>query len=174
MISTSYCRYMARYNRWMNEKLYSCAAKLDDDMRRRNMGAFFKSIHGTFNHLLVGDRLWLSRFDGEPHGVISLDEELYHDFDELTLQRKHTDDRADRMVTALTPARISSTITFRRLSGNKDEVEIAMDLCLMQFFNHQTHHRGQVTALLMQCGINPGVTDLPWMPKDFASPVFTI
>lgn len=172
MITTDYCRYFARYNRWQNERLYAAAAALPDGTRKRNMGAFFKSIHGTLNHLLVGDRLWLTRFDGEPSGVTALDQELYSDFDELRRQRGFTDDRIDRLVAALTAERIEGQLHFRRLSGGGGEMTLPTALCLMQMFNHQTHHRGQVTTLLMQCGVDPGVTDLPMLPAEFASPVF--
>ena len=62
MIAPAYCQLMARYNRWMNERLYALCAGLDDDERKRDRGAFFGSIHGTLNHLLWGDRMWLGRF----------------------------------------------------------------------------------------------------------------
>lgn len=175
MIDTAYCKHMARYNRWQNQSIYAACEKLTDDTRKRNMGAFFKSIHNTLNHLMLADRLWLSRFDGEPAGEIhSLDQVLYTDFDELKKQRGFTDDRADRFIATLTQARIDATLTFRRVGGNKDEASMPMHLCLMHYFSHGTHHRGQVTTLLMQCGVDPGVTDLPWLPNDFASPVFGI
>ncbi|TAG77798.1 MAG: DUF664 domain-containing protein [Burkholderiales bacterium] len=173
MITTAYCQHMARYNRWQNQSVYAACEKLTDDTRKRNMGAFFKSIHNTLNHLMVADRLWLSRFDGEPAGdIYSLDQVLYTDFEELKKQRGFTDDRADRYIATLTQARIDSALTFRRVGGNKDEVSMPMHICLMHYFSHGTHHRGQVTTLLMQCGVDPGVTDLPWLPKDFASPIF--
>ncbi|MBL8310853.1 MAG: damage-inducible protein DinB [Burkholderiales bacterium] len=172
MITPDYCRYFARYNRWQNESLYAAAAKLPDGTRKRNMGAFFKSIHGTLNHLLVADRLWLSRLDGEPHGVTALDLELYSDFDELRAQRAFADDRLDRYVATLTPARLASELTWRRMSDGGTEVTSRIEGILPHVFNHQTHHRGQVTPLLMQCGVDPGVTDLPRLPPDFVSPVF--
>jgi uncharacterized damage-inducible protein DinB len=172
MIDPAYCKHMARYNRWQNESMYAAAAKLTDDTRKRNMGAFFKSIHATLNHLLVGDRLWLSRFDNEPSGITMLNQELYNNFEELTQQRQWTDDRMDRFVSGVTAERIALSITFRRLSGNQEEVTMPLEICLMQYFNHGTHHRGQVSTLLMQCGVDPGVTDLPFLSKDFASPIF--
>ena len=171
-MTPSMCRLMADYNRWMNQRLYAIAARLSDDDRRRNRGAFFKSIHGTLNHLLVADWLWLSRMTGEPNAVISLDQELYTDFDELARARVTADDRIDRFVASLTPVRLAEFIAYRRLSGNRAEIVQPLSLALMQLFNHQTHHRGQVSTLLMQCGIDPGVTDLPAMPADFASPAF--
>ncbi len=170
MITPAYCKHFARYNRWQNQTIYDACAKLDDVTRKRNMGAFFKSIHGTLNHLLVGDRLWLSRFDGEPSGVTSLGESLYDNFDELRQQRTWTDDRADRFVSNVDQPHIDSVITFRRLRDNV-EMTLPMHIALMQFFNHQTHHRGQVTTLLMQCGVDPGITDLPMLPGDYSSPI---
>lgn len=172
MIDVAFCKHFARYNRWQNRCAYAAAVKLNDDTRRRNMGAFFKTIHATLNHLLVGDRLWLDRFEGVPTAITSLDEELYRDFDELTRQREYLDDRIDRFITTLTAEKIASSLTFRRLSGDRSELSMPLEICLMQLFNHQTHHRGQLSTLLMQCGVDVGVTDLPMLPKDFASPVF--
>lgn len=84
-------RDMASYNQWMNQRLFSVCAEIPDSQRRRDRGAFFKSIHGTLNHLLLADRIWLGRFFGNPHRARSLDEELYHDFDELRRERERTD-----------------------------------------------------------------------------------
>lgn len=172
MITIDYCKRFSRYNRWQNERVYAAAAGLPDGTRKRNMGAFFKSIHATLNHLLVADYLWLSRMDGQPCAVRALDEELYGDFDELRKQREFTDDRLDRVVAALTPEVLAGTMTYRRLSGGQDEVSMPVAQVFMHLFNHQTHHRGQVTTLLMQCGVDVGRTDLAWLPADFASPVF--
>src|SRR5690606_20885562 len=91
MMSPEWLSASARYNRWMNDKLYGLAATLSDTARRRDGGAFFKSIHGTFNHLLLTDRIWLARFKGVsvpqgfmgPGGIRTLDQELYADFEEL-------------------------------------------------------------------------------------------
>ena len=80
---TAQARDMASYNRWMNQRLYSVCAELPDRERKEDRGAFFKSIHGTLNHLLVGDKVWLARFFGESFQIEGLDQELYSDFDEL-------------------------------------------------------------------------------------------
>ena len=172
MITVEYCQYFARYNRWQNQSIFSAAAKLADGTRKRNMGAYFKSIHATLNHLLVGDRLWLDRVDGVPTTIATLDQELYSDFDELCAQRERADSRLDRFVATLDEAKLAGKLTFRRLSGDQGELTLPLALVMMQYFNHQTHHRGQVTTLLMQCGVDVGVTDLPMLPADFASPVF--
>src|SRR5439155_565732 len=91
MISLAYARTMARYNGWMNERLYECCARLSDAERKKDAGAFFKSIHGTLNHLLLGDRVWMGRFLGRPFAVTSLAQELYADFARLHEERGATD-----------------------------------------------------------------------------------
>ena len=172
MITVEYCKYFSRYNRWQNQSVFAAAATLPDGTRKRNMGAFFKSIHATLNHLLVGDQLWLDRLDGVPTTIVSLDQELYNDFNELSAQRERSDNRLDYFVATLDDAKLAGKLTFRRLSGDKGELTIPLAIAMMQFFNHQTHHRGQLTTLLMQCGVDVGVTDLPMLPAEFTSPVF--
>ena len=80
MITLDYCQHFARYNHWQNQSIFSAAAALPDGTRKRNMGAFFKSIHGTLNHLVVADQLWLDRLEGSPTSISSLDQELHDDF----------------------------------------------------------------------------------------------
>jgi uncharacterized damage-inducible protein DinB len=164
MISADYARTMARYNRWMNEKLYASAAQLDDATRKADLGAFFKSIHGTLNHLLLADRLWMGRFVGVPFAAKTLDEELYADFDELRRQRTMTDDAVDAYVAGLTDTALGGTLSYTSLV-NPAPRSIPLALAVTHFFNHQTHHRGQLTTLLMQRGVDPGVTDLMWLDQ---------
>ena len=156
-------RVMARYNAWMNERIYDCCARLSDADRKLDRGAFFRSIHGTLNHLLLGDRLWLSRFLAREYRVSSLADELYPDFAELRRERTRTDAEILEWVEALDEERLGGPLRFRSMVGNKDR-SFPMWFAAQQFFNHQTHHRGQVTTLLMQAGIDPGVTDLLWLP----------
>ena len=156
-------RIMARYNRWMNERLYDCCEKLSDAERKRDRGAFFRSIHGTLNHLLLGDRLWLSRFLARPFRAASLSDELYSDFAELRRERAKTDAEILEWVDTLSEERLADSLKFRSVVGNKDR-SFPMWFAALQFFNHQTHHRGQLTTLLSQAGIDPGVTDLLWLP----------
>jgi uncharacterized damage-inducible protein DinB len=163
-----HARLMARYNRWMNEKLYAVAAQLTDEERKRDRGAFFGSIHRTLNHLLLADRVWLGRFegvvlhDGEmgPGGIRSLDQELYADFDELRRERAKTDDAIDAYVATLTDERLQGSLKYVRRGAVN---EFPLWQVVAHLFNHQTHHRGQVTTLLMQAGRDPGVTDLAAM-----------
>lgn len=172
VISIDYCKTLARYNRWQNQSLYAAAATLPDGTRKRNMGAFFKSIHGTLNHIMVADRLWLDRLEGHPSTITALNEELYNDFDELTRHRAGADDRLDRWIAKLDDASLAEPLTYRRMSGGGEAMTLPLSLVLMHIFNHQTHHRGQAGTLLMQCGVDVGVTDLPMLPATFLSPVF--
>jgi len=165
MVNVDWLRALSRYNRWMNDKLYAIAESLDDEVRKRDVGAFFTSIHGTFNHLLVADRIWLGRFEGVhipdgfigPGGIRSLDQELYADFDDLRRERTKTDEQLSAWVDELSDARLSAPLVYRRGS-----VEHTSPLwwAVVHLFNHQTHHRGQITTLFTQLGHDPGVTDL--------------
>ena len=82
-----YAVTMARYNQWMNGKIYEAASTLSDEQRKADRGAYFRSIHGTLNHLLLGDRSWMQRLHGEPVTMTSTDEELFSDFAELRAAR---------------------------------------------------------------------------------------
>ncbi len=165
MMSPEWLGAMARYNRWMNDKLYGIAASLSDEARKRDSGAFFKSIHGTFNHLLLADRVWLARFEGVPvpdgfmgpGGIRSLDQELHADFDDLRRERALTDDALATWVAGLSPERLAEPLVYLR-RGQRQESPLWW--AVAHVFNHQTHHRGQITTLLMQQGCDPGVTDL--------------
>lgn len=155
---------LARYNRWMNDKLYGLAAGLSDDERKRDRGAFFKSIHGTFNHLLVADRIWLARFRAEPveegfigPGIRSLDQELYRDFDALRRERALTDTELSSWVSELTAERLQGPLVYVRAARKHEH---PLWWAVSHLFNHQTHHRGQITTLLVQAGTDPGTTDL--------------
>jgi len=162
---------LARYNRWMNESLFALSAKLSDEERKRDQGAFFRSIHGTFNHILVADRIWLGRFEGVtlpdgdlgPGGIRALDQELYTDFDELRAERALTDAALSQWTGGLTPERLAAPFVFLR-RGQRNEVPLWW--AVAHVFNHQTHHRGQITTLLNQQGHDPGVTDLYAMLRD--------
>jgi uncharacterized damage-inducible protein DinB len=154
---------MARYNRWMNERLYACCEKLSDAERKRDRGAFFRSIHGTLNHLLLGDRLWLSRFLAREFRFKTLADELYADFAELARERVDTDAEILDWVETLDEKRLAAPLVFHSVVRNRNQ-RYPLWFLVQNFFNHQTHHRGQVTTLLMQAGVDPGGTDLLWLP----------
>lgn len=162
MISPDYARTMARYNAWMNDRLYECCARLTDGERKENAGAFFKSIHGTLNHLLLGDRIWMGRFTGKPILVQSLAQELYSDFEALRAARGETDAAITGWVASLTQQDLDGELAYTSIV-NPQPRKCALWFAVAHFFNHQTHHRGQLTTLLSQRGIDPGVTDLLWL-----------
>jgi uncharacterized damage-inducible protein DinB len=168
MISPEYCQTMARYNAWMNEKLYASAAQLSDAQRKQNLKAFFRSLHSTLNHLMVGDGAWIRRFDPQctlPYDAAkatSLDVILFDDFSALTAARVQLDAAISQFASAVSAGQLAAPLTYRRITGQTTTVPFAA--AVTHFFNHQTHHRGQVTTLLSQFGIDPGVTDLVWMP----------
>jgi len=157
-------RTMAAYNRWMNQKLYSLCAELTDEERKADTGAFFGSIHGTLNHLLLADRLWMGRFTGVPFCVSSPGEELYSDFAELRSQRESTDGDIENWASQLTDDMLDGTLEYRSIVNPKPRSD-TLWVCATHFFNHQTHHRGQLTTLLSQAGQDYGVTDLIWLPE---------
>ncbi len=164
MIDTRYLRVMTAYNRWMNEKVYEASAKLSDAERKRDLGAFFKSIHGTLNHLLLTDGMWLQRFRGETVKATSLDAEVHADFAELRAARTRTDAAIDGFAASLSDERLRANFTYRTTLQPQLDRTVPLGLIFMHMFNHQAHHRGQITTLLKQLGVDPGVTDLPWMP----------
>jgi uncharacterized damage-inducible protein DinB len=161
---------LARYNRWMNDKLYEAAAGLDDADRRRDLGAFFGSLHLTLSHLLICDRAWLARLSGKKEEgtfcdargerivVTSLGHDVYPDFALLTKERRATDERIASWVDGIGAAELEATVAYKDSRGNPHTH--TMWWGLIHMFNHQTHHRGQATTLLKQLGVDPGVTDL--------------
>jgi uncharacterized damage-inducible protein DinB len=165
MIDAAYVQRMARYNRWQNESLYGAAGTLSDAERRRARGAFFGSIHATLNHLLWGDRIWMSRLAGtaKPEGGIPQSVLLYDDWNDLKRERAAFDavivDWADR----LEDASLEGELAY--YSGAiKADLRKPKWLLVTHMFNHQTHHRGQVHCMLTQAGSKPGDTDLPLLP----------
>lgn len=161
----TYCQTMTAYNRWMNEKIYDKAGQLSDEERRKDRGAFFKSIHGTLNHLLLADHIWLSRFESRdmPFDLKSLAQELITDFDALRDARVQMDDAIDRWVDSLNEADFEKDLTYRTFSNPTDK-QHPLWQAVVHFFNHQTHHRGQITAMLTATGHGVDVTDLLWLP----------
>lgn len=163
MKELTYYTVMADYNQWMNQKLYAICAEIPDSQRKKDYGAFFKSVHGTLNHLLFGDRAWIGRFINQPF-TAKIGQELYEDFDELRHQRELTDQQIIEWAQQLDPEWLNQTFTYTSGVDGKPRSLPAWVL-VTHLFNHQTHHRGQLTTLLSQLGYDPGVTDLPWLPS---------
>jgi uncharacterized damage-inducible protein DinB len=164
VIDPAYCRLLARYNRWMNQRLYAACAGLDDAQRKQDRGAFFGSIHGTLNHLLVGDTAWMNRFTGQPLGGLHARAELHADFRDLRAARERLDAEILDWAAAIRQSWLEADFTYTSMVDGGSHTRPAWQL-VTHLFNHQTHHRGQLTTLLFQLGIDPGVTDLPAMPQ---------
>ena len=162
---------LAKYNRWMNEKVFAASAGLDPVALQEDSGAFFKSVHGTLNHILVADILWLKRFAEHPADFKSLEyvrgletptelAQILHDsLEELQQVRSTMDDMIIAFMDEITDQNLESELTYKNVKG--DPFKRKLSWLLLHLFNHQTHHRGQLTTLLFQRGIDVGVTDMP-------------
>ncbi len=150
---------MAAYNAWANRRLYDACANLSGEERRAGLGAFFGSLHGTLNHMLLADRLWMARFEGTAAPDHPLDHELFERFVELRSAREAEDARIADHVAGLTEADLSGVIAFRRVT-RPEEVRQPRWSALTHFFNHQTHHRGQCHAMLTRIAIEAPSFDL--------------
>ena len=166
MIDPGYVTTMVRYNRWQNASLYGAADGLTDAERRVDRGAFFKSIHGTLNHVLWADAMWLSRFGQNPApscGIAS-SSSYADDWETLKLQRVACDERLARWAEALDESALAGDLTWRPATAVGDmTVTRPRWLIVAHMFNHQTHHRGQAHALLTAAGATPEATDLVMM-----------
>lgn len=170
MTEVTNLRLMAQYNQWMNETLYTAAGSLTEAQLKADQGAFFGSILATLNHLLVGDIIWLKRFANHPANFEalahlhhmpdpkSLDTVLFDDFNELQIQRELMDQLILDWSDELEPEHLSQPLEYHNAQGVVSTRPFGM--LLQHLFNHQTHHRGQVSTLLSQQGINIAITDL--------------
>ena len=150
---------LAHYNAWANRRLYDAAAVLSDAEYRANRGAFFKSMHGTLNHLLVGDRIWMRRFTGEGEAPTRLDAILYEDFAELRRMREAEDARILRFVAGLDETDLAGRFR-RRTTSRPVEIEQPLAPALAHFYNHRTRHGGQAHGLLTGFGRDAPSLDL--------------
>lgn len=170
MNRNEHIRLMAAYNQWMNASLYEVASTLPADSLARDRGAFFKSIMGTLNHLVVGDTIWLQRFATHPVGYAALepikllasptrlDDALFSELDELSDHRKFIDQTIVDWAGSIGEADLDHVLQYQNTAGLSHNRQFYP--LLIHFFNHQSHHRGQVTTLLTQAGVEVGATDL--------------
>ncbi len=163
----THLRAMAAYNRWANRRLYAAAAALPDEAYRRPAGAFFGSLHGTLNHLLVTDRNWMARFEGTGESQHKLDAALFERLEDLRAAREREDERIARHVAGLTDVALDADFEYATTSG-KPQRQPRWE-AMVHFFNHQTHHRGQAHAILTRLGVaEPPVLDLLVMQREAA------
>lgn len=168
MITPRYVQTMARYNRWMNGKVFAASDRLPDVERKADAGAFFRSIHSTLNHLLWGDYIWLGRFIRDtalskdyPKGSLGID--LHEEWEALKHAREAMDEDILTWAESVEPEWLERDFSWYSSITQSTHTRPAW-LLVSHLFNHQSHHRGQVTTLLSQRGIDPGDTDLMLMP----------
>jgi uncharacterized damage-inducible protein DinB len=142
---------LAHYNRWANERLYEAVAGLSDADYRADRSAFFGSLHGTLNHLVVADRIWMRRFTREGPVHTKLNDIACEDLVSLAAARLDEDERIISYIDTLTDSDIAGPFTYSSLT-NPAEITQPLGGALAHFFNHQTHHRGQAHGLLTAIG----------------------
>jgi uncharacterized damage-inducible protein DinB len=149
----------AAYSRWANERLYEAAGRLSDADYRADHGAFFKSMHGTLNHLLVADRIWMRRFTADGPAPKRLDEILHEDLEVLEAARRLEDERIIAYVDGLTEGVLAAPFTYWSLT-NPTQITQPLAPALTHLFNHQTHHRGQAHGLVSMIAGNDAAPSL--------------
>jgi uncharacterized damage-inducible protein DinB len=161
MITAAYVRTMARYNAEMNRRLYAAASKLTDEQRKAGHGAFWGSIHGTLTHLMWGDMQWMSRFSDWPKPPVPIKQsaEMIDDFAALRTQCEKADADLIAWADTMDDAWLEKDLVWFSGAARR-EMRRPRGFLLAHFFNHQTHHRGQVQALLTAHGLDTGDTDL--------------
>lgn len=156
-------RTMAEYAVWMNGKLIVRAATLSDDDRKRDLGAFFKSLHATLDHVNYGDMAWLARLGGGTPPPVKLGGLLDGDWGALVARRAALDADLRSYAASATDASLAAPHTYTSSVDGKTR-SLPTWVLATHMINHGTHHRGQATTLLKQLGVDPGETDLPWLP----------
>jgi uncharacterized damage-inducible protein DinB len=161
VITPTYLRTMTAYNAEMNGRLYAAASRLTDSERKADRGAFFKSIHGTLVHLLWGDQTWMSRFDAWPKPAMAARDSpsMIDDFTQLSEQRIKADKDMEDWAGRVSHEWLDETMTWFS-DALQREMRLPRGFLVAHLLNHQTHHRGQVHAMLTACGQDTGDTDL--------------
>lgn len=170
MNSLEQLRLLAHYNQWMNKKVVDTAGKLTLSQLAADKGAFFGSLLGTLNHLVVADTIWLKRFATHPadFGALAsfkgieapktLADILYRDLESLTTRRQEIDNMIIQWCEEMRDEHLDHRLNYHNMKG--EPFRRRFGSLVFHLFNHQTHHRGQATTLLSQAGLDVGVTDL--------------
>jgi uncharacterized damage-inducible protein DinB len=156
---------MAKYNAWANARLFRMAGALPNDMYRKELGAYFRSLHGTLNHLLAADRIWMHRLTGAGDHPNKLNAILFDDLPSLHIARVEEDRRILDFVQGLAEPAFEEAWDYRTLNGTPQRQRRRE--ILAHLFNHQTHHRGQAHAILTTLGVSePDSLDLLIMQRE--------
>jgi uncharacterized damage-inducible protein DinB len=159
-----YFSQLARYNAWANRRLYEAVGLLPEAEYMRERPAFFGSIHATLNHVLVGDRLWIARVEEREPPKLALDQILYGDLVALRVARLAEDEHIANVVSGIPEERLDELLHYRTTKGEPQRTPLRV--VLGHFFNHQTHHRGQVHGLLSQTTVAPPPLDLIYFLRE--------
>jgi uncharacterized damage-inducible protein DinB len=166
-MNPNYFHQLAGYNAWANRRLYAVAATLSAaELAQQRPAAFFGSLIGTLNHILVGDRIWLRRFEGAGPQPSRLDEIPFLAFADLAAARRAEDERIESYARGLSAESLTAPLCYRSMSGSEHRQPLWQ--ALAHFFNHQTHHRGQAHALLKEAGREPPALDLVLFQREEA------
>ena len=167
MITPEYCRMMSRYNSWQNEQIYDLLDGQPLDMLTEERGAFFGSILGTLNQLVWGDQIWRSRFDPsveKPEGEIAESRALLPTLGAWSAARFHLDGKIRHWAEAVRTLDLTGNLVWYSGAAGR-EISRPIAICVTHMFNHQTHHRGQVHAMMTAAGLDAPVSDLAFMPE---------
>jgi uncharacterized damage-inducible protein DinB len=169
VIDPAYVQVMARYNAWQNRQITVALDPVPTPVLTVDRRAFFGSIFATLNHILWGDRLWLNRFDPQydpPHVGPDKHTELTPTFAVWSAERFKTDGQIAAWAKSLRSVDLKGDLNWYSSMVGKD-LTMPFAQCVVQLFNHQTHHRGQVHAMMTAAGIEAAVTDIVLMPDEF-------
>lgn len=164
MLQPGYVRVMAEYGAWMNGHMLDLCGGLSEEARRRDMGAFFKSVHGTFDHIVFGDVAWMGRFTGSAMPAKPAGEITFESWPDLDAARRALDQRIIAWAGSVTVAWLTEPMTYTSGIDGRTRT-LPRWVLVTHMFNHGTHHRGQLSTLMKQLGVDPGTTDLPWLPR---------
>ncbi len=164
-------KMMAAYNQWANQQVYGAAAVLSEEELGRDVCAFFKSMRGTLNHLLVADRIWMKRFTGQGDAPAALNTTVHEDFDQLKLAREVEDRRIVEWIYGLEDKAFVGRFTYMTVTDMRT-ISQRLSPALTHFFNHQTHHRGQAHMVLTVLGRQSINLDLIYFQRSEAGRVF--
>ncbi len=159
----AYVRMMAAYGAWMNERMLERCGGLADEERRRDLGAFFGSVHGTFDHLIYGDIAWMGRFTGSAMPCGPIGDIGHESWSDLAAARRALDRQMKMWADRVSEAWLAESMAYSSAVDGQTRI-LPRWVLVTHMFNHGTHHRGQLTTLMKQLGIDPGITDLPWLP----------
>ncbi|MFL6617838.1 MAG: DinB family protein [Povalibacter sp.] len=156
---------MAEYNAWANARLYEMARRLPDEQYRQDVGVYFKSLHGTLNHIMAADLIWMRRLTGTGDHPSKLSAIVFDDLVSLSAARQREDQRIIDFVGTLSDDQMEEQLEYSMLNGKSGKQRRRE--VLAHVFNHQTHHRGQAHAVLTLLGIaEPDPLDLLIMQRE--------